>query len=77
MTHELKTLSCYFSKVITGEKTFEVRKNDRDFNLHDDLILKEIDMLGNYTGREVKKTVTYILDAREYVKEGYVILAIN
>lgn len=42
-THELKTLPVYFDAVKRGDKTFEVRKNDRDFQTGDVLILKEYD----------------------------------
>lgn len=39
-THELKILPKYFSEVYSGNKTFEVRKNDRNFKVGDMLILK-------------------------------------
>lgn len=42
MIHQLKIDSQYFSKIIKGEKTFEVRKNDRDFHVGDYLGLNEI-----------------------------------
>ena len=31
MTHELKTLPKYFDAIVVGEKTFEVRRDDRGF----------------------------------------------
>ena len=31
MVHELKTWIEYFELVMSGEKPFELRKNDRDF----------------------------------------------
>jgi hypothetical protein len=39
--HELKTWPKYFKAVQKGEKTFELRKNDRDFKKGDILILRE------------------------------------
>lgn len=70
--HELKTWPPYFEEVLNGNKTFEVRKDDRGFKVGDVLVLKEwkplgyssvspSQMTGSYTGREVKKKVSYIL----------------
>ena len=36
MVHELKCWPEYFEAVISGAKTFEVRKNDRDFAVRDE-----------------------------------------
>jgi len=57
MIHELKTWPEYFEEILTGKKTFEVRKNDRDYKVGDTLILKEFKLIGiddklNYTGRQ-------------------------
>lgn len=78
MIHELKTLTPYFVAVVSGEKTFEVRKNDRDFHVGDFLMLKEIMKIEEkqtYTGRYCVVRVTYVLTDEEYVKPGYAILA--
>lgn len=41
MIHELKTWPGFFSALKKGEKTFELRRNDRDFVKGDTLVLKE------------------------------------
>ena len=52
-THELKTLPEYFEQVWNGNKRFELRKNDRDFQENDILILKEYNFEDKrYTQRE-------------------------
>lgn len=92
MVHELKTLPQYFKAVVSGEKTFEIRKDDRGFEVGDILILKEYnqgltDSTGSekvviqeqgYTGKETRKTITYILKGGKYgLHQGYVILALG
>ena len=76
MTHELKIRPEYFEAIVRGDKTFEVRYNDRNYQLHDILELQEHDG-ENYTGRIIKAEVTYLLDHPGYCKEGYVIMAIK
>lgn len=74
--HELKTLLEYFELVRTGVKNFEVRKNDRDFKVGDLLILQEYDG-SKYTGRDQRRKICYILDNKDFCKEGYVILGFD
>lgn len=58
--HALKIWPLYFAAIVTGEKTFEVRRNDRDFKVGDTLELLEYTPDDGYTGRSVMKTVGYI-----------------
>lgn len=64
MEHELKTWPAFFEEIASGRKTFEVRQDDRGFSVGDILVLREWEPTGEqYTGREVRKVVTYILRA--------------
>jgi uncharacterized protein YqfB (UPF0267 family) len=74
--HELKIMIPYFNQVEVGIKTFEVRRNDRDFKTGDVLHLRECNLDG-YTCNELLASVIYILDNEDYVKKGYVILGIE
>lgn len=49
MVHKLKTDPAVFQAVHGGGKTFEIRKNDRNFQVGDELWLKET----VYTGAEM------------------------
>lgn len=72
--HELKTEIKYFAETKYGNKPFEVRKNDRGFHEGDVVILKEWDGK-EYTGREIRGIVRYILDDNfEGLKEEYVVM---
>lgn len=75
MIHEIKTEPIYFEAVISGKKTFEVRKDDRNYQENDVLILKEYDN-NSYTGREYAVLVTYV-QRDEYCKDGYCIMSIE
>ena len=61
-THQLKTWPDYFEAIARNEKTFEVRKNDRDFKVGDRLLLQEwCPRADGFTGRVAYREVDYIL----------------
>jgi len=74
--HGLKTEREFFVEVVNGVKTFEVRLNDRDYKVGDILLLTEYQN-DKYTGDYITKRVTYILDEKPYVPDGYVVMAIG
>lgn len=77
MVHNLKILPMYFEEVRLGNKTFELRKNDRPYNVGDTLILKEFDG-NNYTKRELTRETTYILQGGNYgLDKDYCILGMR
>lgn len=60
--HELKTHPEYFQAARDKAKRFELRKNDRDFQVGDILKLMEWDPEAScYTGRSDYYRITYIL----------------
>lgn len=64
--HELKTETEYYQAVEKGQKTFEVRKNDRDFKIFDMIVLQEV-VKGVPTGRTLDPMeITYILPGGIY-----------
>lgn len=58
--HELRILTEYFSPIIDGIKTFEIRKDDRGYKVGDLIFLKEWDEDAVYTGRAVIKEIAYL-----------------
>lgn len=76
MTHYLKISPYYINEVIEGNKTFEVRKNDRNFQVGDVIILQEYHN-SKYLERKISAKITYILDRFEGVQSGYVVLGIK
>lgn len=75
MLHDLKILPEWFNAVITGVKTFEVRKDDRNFQSRDELLLREWNGTA-YTGRTCKVDVLMVLRG-EYCRDGYCTMAIR
>ena len=76
--HELKTWCEYFEEVFMGRKTFELRKDDRGFEVGHFLILKEWDHVkGEYTGRSLARRIRYVLKGGQFgLQEGFVIMSI-
>ena len=77
MEHQLKTIQPFFNDLSGVRKNFEIRKNDRNFQEGDVLILAEYDGK-HFTGISLKASITYILkDCEEFgLKEGFVILGL-
>lgn len=74
--HAIKCERSFFDATVSGEKTFTVRKDDRNYQVGDLLAVNEIvhDPKPTYTGRCCLLKINYILDDPTYCKEGTVIL---
>lgn len=78
-THELKCWPSFFEAVRDGDKTFEVRQNDRGFQRGDVLWLREYDpakVANRYTGRTLYAHVSYVLNGSG-VEPGYVAMGLS
>lgn len=78
-THTLKTWPVYFDALWTGDKTFEVRKNDRNYMPGDKLLLQEYDPgRQTYLDRELHADVTYRMPGGRWgLAEGYCIMSLK
>lgn len=86
-THKLKTIGHYFDAVARGEKTFEVRRNDRAFQTGDVLVLKKLTNDGKFyvftqgPGSDVvsiRKRITYLLQGGQFgIESGYCVLGLG
>jgi hypothetical protein len=77
-THNLKTWPEYFDAIWNGSKPFEVRKNDRDYQVGDWLNLQEWEPTpGVYTGRSMTVRVTYIMGGGSFgIADDHVVMGI-
>lgn len=77
-THILKTINPYFADLRDGRKKFEVRKNDRNFQIGDTLILEEYNKeTQQKTGKEEIRYITYIYEDNVRLMGDYVVLELN
>lgn len=88
MIHRLKTDPLVFDAVKKGEKTFEIRFDDRGFEVGDMLVLRRTEFSAfdmdnynkplRYTGECEHRTITYILRGPAYgLNVGWVIMSIK
>jgi len=84
MIHQLKCEAPYFQDIIKGIKTYEVRKNDKNYDVGDYLALNEIEYvferdacMYKYTGNSALYKVVHVLNDNMYCKDGYVIMSIR
>lgn len=74
--HLLKVWPEYFAALADGRKSFEIRKNDRDFKVGDRLTLAEwVPERSCYTGARLSATVTYATNFEQ--RPGYVVLGLD
>lgn len=72
MVHRLKLSDKFYEAVRTWKKNFEIRKNDRDFQVGDLVVLEEIDKDGRHTGRGLTRKIMYITSFHQ--QEGFVVM---
>ncbi len=76
--HEIKIYPSYYAAVASGDKTFELRKDDRGYKVGDILKLNEWDG-EKYTGHSMMRRITYIYKGNDKygLSDGYCILSIK
>lgn len=87
MEHTLKTLAPYWDAIASGEKNFEVRRDDRGFQKGDTLVLQRLQPNGyllDYASfelgaepKQIRKRVTYILTGGQLgIEPGHVVMGL-
>lgn len=81
MEHVLKCWPQFMPRIASGQKTFEIRKNDRDYQVGDTLFLQEftpnVTIQWDHPGRHkpIRAEIVYISSFCQ--QEGYVVLGIK
>ena len=76
MLHELKIYPMYFNDILKNNKNFEVRKDDRLYEVGDYLFLREFLPADEYTGKEILAKVLYVYRGELYLQD-HCIMAIE
>ena len=72
MNHILDIQDKYFQDIKSGLKNFEIRRNNRNYSIGDDLTLVNLK-----TKEVIVKTITYINNVSIYDLEHILVLAIK
>lgn len=83
-THRLKIFVKYADAIMSGAKTFEIRKNDRDYEVGDSIVFNVVADDCHFLEEAVRHPlngatyrIDYILDDFEGLAQKYVALAIS
>ena len=73
--HNVKLEGEYFKRVVSGEKNYEIRLNDRDYKQGDIIVLHELCVRAvELTGKRIIKEIGFITGYEQ--KEGYIVMAL-
>lgn len=82
--HVLKVDFKYANAILNGKKSFEVRKNDRNFMVGDEIVFKVLIDKGSYVGaeaahplNEIAYRIDYVLNNFEGLAQKYVAFSIS
>jgi ASC-1-like (ASCH) protein len=79
MIHALKLNTNFAEPILSGRKTFEIRKNDRGFQTGDIIMFQAVDDFGKYVPHEINNIsfeITYVLNGWG-IENNYVVLSIK
>lgn len=81
MLHQIKIKQCYLLHILEGRKTFEIRKNDRNYQVGDIIkflpIEQEENNIYGFYPPVPKYEITYILSDFVGLQKDYVCLSIK
>lgn len=75
--HDLKVWPEFWDMLASGDKPFELRKDDRGFRAGDILLLREWSERGGYSGRQLRKVVSCIVAGLPWLRENMVCMGLQ
>lgn len=78
MEHDLKCWPEHYAAIERGDKTLELRLNDRNYQVGDTLHLRRYEpLISDYTGASLRVLVTHVLSGGIWLSPGYVAMSIR
>ena len=76
--HVLKCWPKYFEELFSGKKTFDIRRNDRDYKVGEFLDIKEwCPTTEKFSGRSVFFKISHTTAEPKWVQKGYIGLSLK
>ena len=81
--HEIEVWPAYFHPISSGEKRFEVRRDDRGFQKGQVLWIREYDYMARsyrdkHTGNAVFARIDWVLSGGQFgIEPGYIVMSIS
>lgn len=76
MIHFLKIEKQYLDKILDGSKTFEIRNNDSNFQVGDEVDFMEVlEIKKKIYVKNLRVRITYITNFPEGIKDGFVVFS--
>lgn len=85
-THKVKSWPDLFASLISGDRQFDLRRNDRGYKVGDLIVFQEYDDRKRvFTGMELSRRITYVMDGvgvgsiepLRGLQHGFVILSLG
>jgi hypothetical protein len=77
-THHVKSWPQFFRAITLDLKSFDLRKDDRSYQVGDTVVFEEFKPgVGTYTGEKTARRIVYILRDFDGLQPGYCILGLK
>lgn len=78
MKHYIKCWTEFFDQVIAGNKPWELRVNDRNYCVGDEVVLQDFNNeTKTYTGREYESVIDFVLKKSPWLLDGHCIFTLR
>jgi len=78
MEHEIKILEQFAEEHLNGKKSWELRRNDRNYKVGDTITFIIVNRHNKPTGKHYKRKITYLFEGGMYgLEKGFCIFSVT